>query len=183
MLMLPGVAFVYYGEEIGMNGSKPDEHIRTPMQWSNAVGAGFTAGTPWEAPQPEWASKNVAAQDRKPGSLLNHYRRLIHLRNQHPALNDGDLQQGAAMDPAVAAMMRRSPEETIMVVLNFDGRLLDRVLIMFDPVPSGGQYRLEPLYDDPSSACFVAGISAGGTAITLGNVAPHSLCTFRVISG
>lgn len=182
MLMLPGVAFVYYGEEIGMNGSKPDEQIRTPMQWSNAAGAGFTTGTPWEAPQPEWASKNVAAQDRKSGSLLNHYRRLIHLRNQHSALSDGDLQQGAAMNPAVAAIVRRSPEETIMVVLNFGDRLIDRVLIMFEPAPRGGQYQLEPLYNDPSSACFVAGVSAGGAAITLRNVAPHSLCTFRVLS-
>ena len=32
MLMLPGLPFVYYGEEIGMIGTKPDETIRTPMQ-------------------------------------------------------------------------------------------------------------------------------------------------------
>jgi alpha-amylase len=181
MLMLPGVAFVYYGEEIGMVGPKPDEQIRTPMQWSRAAGAGFTTGTAWEAPQPDWTSKNVAAQDGDPGSLLNHYRRLIHLRNEHPALSKGGLQQGAAMDPAVAALIRASPEETILVALNFGERAIDRVLIMFEPPARGGQYRLEPLYSDPPSACFGAGISAGGAAITLGNVAPHSLCTFRVL--
>ena len=36
MLMLPGMPFVYYGEEIGLVGPKPDEQIRTPMQWSAA---------------------------------------------------------------------------------------------------------------------------------------------------
>jgi glycosidase len=183
MLMLPGVAFVYYGEEIGMIGAKPDEQIRTPMQWSGAAGAGFTTGILWEAPQPDWVSKNVAVQDPDRSSLLNHYRRLIHLRNQHPALNEGDLRQGVAMDSAVTAMVRRSPEETILVALNFGDRLIDRVPMVFEQAPRAGQYRLEPLYNDPSSACFVVGISAGGTTITLGNVAPHSLCTFRVISG
>jgi glycosidase len=152
------------------------------MQWSSAGGAGFTTGTPWEAPQPDWVSKNVAAQDGDRASLLNHYRRLIHLRNQHPALSDGDLEVGAAMDPAVAAIMRRFPGETILVALNFGDRLIKSVVIMFPSDPPTKPFRLEPLYNDPSGACLVTGISAGGAAITLGNVAPHSLCTFRVLS-
>jgi glycosidase len=40
MLMLPGTPFVYYGEEIGMIGDKPDEHIRTPMPWSAVPNGG-----------------------------------------------------------------------------------------------------------------------------------------------
>jgi glycosidase len=32
LLTSPGVPFLYYGEEIGHTGSKPDENIRTPMQ-------------------------------------------------------------------------------------------------------------------------------------------------------
>ncbi len=38
----PGTPFIYYGEEIGMTGAKPDEKIRTPMQWSAEANAGFT---------------------------------------------------------------------------------------------------------------------------------------------
>ncbi len=48
LLTLPGTPFLYYGEEIGMPGTKPDERIRTPMQWLPAPGAGFTTGTPWQ---------------------------------------------------------------------------------------------------------------------------------------
>ncbi|HXL86386.1 MAG TPA: alpha-amylase family glycosyl hydrolase, partial [Gemmatimonadaceae bacterium] len=181
MLMLPGVPFVYYGEEIGMIGPKPDEQIRTPMQWSSAAGAGFTTGTPWEAPQPDWASKNVAAQDGDPVSLLNHYRRLIHLRNQHSALTAGDLAVETASDPAVAAIVRKSPEETILIALNFGDRLIDRVGVALAPALRRGPLRVEPLYSDPSSACVVAGIADDGTAITLEKMEPRSFCAFRVL--
>jgi glycosidase len=180
MLMLPGVAFVYYGEEIGMIGPKPDEQIRTPMQWSSAAGAGFTKGTPWEAPQPDWAWKNVAAQDGDPASLLNHYRRLIHLRNQHSALNSGDLALGNVSDPAVAAVVRQAPDETILVVLTFRDRSIDRVGIALASALRGRTFRLEPLYSDPSSACRVMLVEEG--AVTLGAVAPQSLCVFTVLS-
>ena len=180
MLMLPGVAFVYYGEEIGMIGPKPDEQIRTPMQWSSAAGAGFTTGTPWEAPQSDWASKNVSAQDGDPASLLNHYRRLIHLRNQHSALNAGDLAAETASDAAVAALVRQFPDETILIALNFGDRLIDRVGVTLAPALRGGPLRLEPLYSDPASACL--SISADGSAVTLGRIAPRSLCVFRVLS-
>ena len=39
LLTLPGLPFVYYGEEIGMTGDKPDPRLRTPMQWAARPGA------------------------------------------------------------------------------------------------------------------------------------------------
>ena len=74
LLTLPGLPFIYYGEEIGMTGDKPDERLRTPMQWSRAPSAGFTRGTPWEPLQPDLLTANVEAQDADPASLLNLYR-------------------------------------------------------------------------------------------------------------
>ncbi|MEN8844800.1 MAG: alpha-amylase family glycosyl hydrolase, partial [Candidatus Arcticimaribacter sp.] len=47
LLSLPGVPYLYYGEEIGMVGEKPDENIRLPMQWDTTPNGGFTTGTPW----------------------------------------------------------------------------------------------------------------------------------------
>src|SRR2546426_7554959 len=50
LLTLPGLPFVYYGEEIGMTGDKPDPRLRTPMQWNPFSGVGFTTGKAWESP-------------------------------------------------------------------------------------------------------------------------------------
>ena len=91
LFTLPGVPFVYYGEELGMTGDKPDPRLRTPMHWTAGRAAGFTTGAAWEPLQPDSATANVAVQNADPGSLLNHYRRLIHLRGANRALGAGDL--------------------------------------------------------------------------------------------
>ncbi|MEP6895940.1 MAG: alpha-amylase family glycosyl hydrolase, partial [Chloroflexota bacterium] len=59
LLTSPGTPFIYYGEEIGMQGKKPDEDIRLPMQWSADSNAGFTTGTPWRAPDVNYSQVNV----------------------------------------------------------------------------------------------------------------------------
>ena len=82
----PGIPFVYYGEEIGMLGAKPDPNIRTPMQWNAEKMAGFTTGSPWKEINPDAPERNVALQTENPDSLLSWYRELIALRNAHPVL-------------------------------------------------------------------------------------------------
>jgi alpha-glucosidase len=83
LLTLPGTAFIYQGEEIGMiDGPGADPPIdragrdgaRHPMQWD--ASGGFTTGTPW-LPMVDPAQRNVADQRDDPDSLLNHYRKLI----------------------------------------------------------------------------------------------------------
>ncbi|MDB4951396.1 MAG: alpha amylase catalytic region [Gemmatimonadetes bacterium] len=118
LLTLPGIPFVYYGEEIGMTGDKPDERLRTPMQWSAGPHAGFTTGTPWQALQPDSARTTVAAQDGVPGSLLNVYRRLIHLRARNAALANGRLVPLTASSGQVAAYLRRDGRRSVLVVAN-----------------------------------------------------------------
>jgi glycosidase len=118
LLTLPGLPFVYYGEEIGMTGDKPDERLRTPMQWSSATGAAFTRGTPWEPVQADWQTTTVARQDGDPASLLNLYRRLIRLRLDHSALGVGDYVPLPATNPSVAAYLRRDGERAVLVVAN-----------------------------------------------------------------
>ncbi len=118
LLTLPGLPFVYYGEEIGMTGAKPDPRIRTPMQWGPGSGVGFTTGTPWEAPQPDAATTNVAVEDADPGSLLNLYRRLIHLRKQNEALATGKLVPLSSGSSKVAAYLRRAGDHAVLVVAN-----------------------------------------------------------------
>ncbi len=92
LLTLPGMAFVYQGDEIGLRdgpGSDPpfdragrDAH-RHPMQWDGSPSGGFTTGTPW-LPLVDPSERNVETERRDPDSLLNHYRRLIALRRELP---------------------------------------------------------------------------------------------------
>jgi glycosidase len=184
MLMLPGIPFLYFGEEIGMIGPKPDEQIRTPMQWSNEPRVGFTTGTPWEAPQPDWSVTNVQAQDADAGSLLNHYRRLIHLRSEHPALRSGALDLGTASNSAVAAFVRRSQGETILIAVNFGAGAVSQVSATMDPgsaaFPMG---RFVRIYVDPSNTCSPELSILTGSSVALGAIAPYGLCVFRLTDG
>ena len=118
LLTLPGLPFVYYGEEIGMIGDKPDERIRTPMQWNARRGLGFTTGTPWEAAQPDSFTTTVEAQDADPNSLLTLYRRLIHLRKANTALATGALVPLTASQPSVVAYVRRAGGRAVLIVAN-----------------------------------------------------------------
>jgi glycosidase len=115
---LPGTPFIYYGEEIGMQGQKPDEDLRLPMQWSNTENAGFSADTPWRAPNKDYTTVNVTAQLDNPASLLNHYQTLIRLRKEHPALQSGDAILLDTGNSAVFALLRISGDESILVLVN-----------------------------------------------------------------
>jgi alpha-glucosidase len=90
LLTLPGAAFVYQGDEIGLpNGPGADrphdragrDPLRHPMQWDATPSGGFTTGRPWLPPiDPE--ARNVEAERGDPASLLELYRRLIALRRE-----------------------------------------------------------------------------------------------------
>ncbi|MCA0452925.1 MAG: alpha-amylase [Chloroflexi bacterium] len=111
-----GVPFLYYGEEIGMIGGKPDECIRTPMQWDDTLpNASFMLDKNCRTNQDEY---NVAVEDRDPDSLLNHYRALIHLRNDHAALRVGAFIPVASTAKELYSYIRRSSDETLLVVIN-----------------------------------------------------------------
>jgi alpha-amylase len=119
LLTGPGVPFLYYGEEIGQVGAKPDEMIRNPMPWTGDVNGGFTAAAqPWEPLQPGHEHRNLAMQDSDPGSLLNHYRRLIRLRQSEPALAIGAIRVLDSGRDDVLAFERSHGERSLTVIAN-----------------------------------------------------------------
>ena len=118
LMSLPGMPYVYYGEEIGMTGVKPDERLRTPMQWGGAHEAGFTTGTPWESLQPDSATVTVQSQEHDSTSLLSLYRRLVHLRAGNAALAHGVLVPMSASDTAFTAWARRDGDRVVWAIAN-----------------------------------------------------------------
>ncbi|GAB2538297.1 hypothetical protein GCM10027189_21100 [Rufibacter soli] len=118
-LTMPGVPFLYYGEEVGMSGSGVDEDKRKPMQWSTASNGGFTTGTPWRNLNSNFAQFSVQAMAGDPGSLLNHYKKLIQVRNAQPALRKGYYQEMSTSNPSVLAYARVFAQEAVVVVSNF----------------------------------------------------------------
>jgi glycosidase len=146
LLTSPGTPFIYYGEEIGMSGSKPDEEIRRPMQWTSGPNAGFTTGTPWEALDTNIAMANVAKESADPQSLLAHYRSLIQIRNDHSALRDGEFYIVDSGNSALYAALRMNKEETVLVLINLsDQPISDFGLTLKDAVLTDGTYKAETL--------------------------------------
>ncbi|MEO8624860.1 MAG: DUF3459 domain-containing protein, partial [bacterium] len=134
--------------EIGMLGAKPDERLRTPMQWSAAPGGGFTRGTPWERFQDDSAITTVEAQERDSLSLLNFHRRLIHLRDTTPALAHGRLVPLTVHDAGVAAYVRRDGNRSILVIANLASTPVEGVTLnSLDHALPAGSWTLRNLLD------------------------------------
>jgi glycosidase len=158
LLTLPGLPFVYYGEEIGMTGEKPDPRLRTPMHWSLGPAAGFTTGVPWEPLQDDSLTANVEAMNRDPASLLSRYRRLIRLRDRSSALARGDFVPVHGGVEQVAAYLRRTEAEVILVVANLGNTVGSRVALSADgAVLPEGEYRASELLGGGEAAALRVG--------------------------
>jgi glycosidase len=132
LLTSPGVPFIYYGEEIGMTGKKPDENIRLPMQWTSEANAGFTTGRPWRAPVSDHIYVNVEAQTATPTSLLEHYRALIQLRNNYSTLQTGALIPLKSNKPAVYSALRVDENGIFLILTNLSDKAIIEYNIALD---------------------------------------------------
>ncbi len=185
LLTIPGLPFVYYGEELGMTADKPDPRLRTPMHWSRKPAAGFTTGFPWEPLQPDSMTANVEAQDGDPRSLLNLHRRLIHLRDRHPALAAGDLLPLTASNESVAAFLRREGDRAVLVVANLGTAPLRGIsLSSTDQVLPSGRYALTSLIDGPSAAALQIGADGRVRGyVPLRNLGPQEVHILDIATG
>ncbi|HEX7021055.1 MAG TPA: alpha-amylase family glycosyl hydrolase [Gemmatimonadaceae bacterium] len=183
LLTLPGLPFVYYGEEIGMTGDKPDERIRTPMQWTTGPAAGFTSSKPWEPLQPDTATANVQVESADRSSLLSLYRRLIHLRASNGALGSGQLIALATDSTPVAAYLRADGTRVVLVVANLAARPQSDVRIWSrrGALPAG-RYRMRALLGGaPGTPFSVDGRGQFGGFVPVPTLAPHATYLFQLV--
>lgn len=156
-----GVPFVYYGEEIGMTGHKPDEQIRTPLRWDATAGGGFSSAPPWEPLNDDPVERSVATESADPDSVLSTYRSLIRLRTEHPALGHGDWNPVVASAPSVVASLRQADGETVLVVSNLGETAVDGVALALASGPLCGTPVAEALLG-PAQVRAPSVTAAGG---------------------
>ncbi len=104
----------------GINAMGRD-NARRPMHWTAGLHAGFTAGEPWLPVNPNHTEINAASAEADPDSVFHHYRRLIALRHDEPAVAEGDLTMLLPDDPAVYAYVRSHDGTELLVVANLSG--------------------------------------------------------------
>ena len=138
LLTAPGVPFIYYGEEIGMRGPKPDEKIRRPMQWSAENMAGFSTATPWWLPDENYPQVNVEAMNKDPQSLLNHYRALLAVRNNHSALRTGQYVEVSSSNSALFSSLRTAEKESVLVLVNLGNQPAKDIRLSWNSSPLQG---------------------------------------------
>ena len=181
-LTMPGVPFIYYGDEVGMKyqmnlpnkeGSNERAGTRTPMQWTKGKNAGFSTSEPEKLYFPvdtENGKLTVEAQDGDKKSLLSYTRQLTALRHSSKALdNDGDwklLNDDAHSYPMVYE--RTAGDEKYVVVLNPSAKS-----VAINVVSLGGKY--VPVLSTGKVSC------KGGKADVAIKAAGVSAAIFKVV--
>ena len=132
LFTLPGSSILYYGDEIGMGDNiwLPDRNgVRTPMQWTSAVNAGFSTAAPKSLYLPVVDNSvygpghvNVTDERTHPDSLLNSLRHMIAVRKEHPAFGRGSFAWVECEPLAVAAYLRQYGDDRVLVINNLSGQ-------------------------------------------------------------
>jgi maltose alpha-D-glucosyltransferase / alpha-amylase len=128
LFSLPGTPVMYYGDEIGMgdNVYLGDRFgVRTPMQWSMNVNAGFSMANPQRLflpvitdPVYRYESVNVATQDENPSSMLWWLKHVISMRKRLNIFGRGDIKFVDTSNAKVLAFVRTHEKQRIIVVAN-----------------------------------------------------------------
>ncbi len=183
LLTAPGTPFVYYGEEIGMTGQKPDENIRTPMLWSPDKYAGFSTVLPWEPVNCNYEEFNVETENEDPNSLLNLYRYLIKQRNDHAALRVGDYYTIRSENFSILAYLRASKAETLMVLINLSEEPIKGFTLSLNQGPLSGTYGLYPLEGESVVPDLISNQNGGFDAYDPGIEIPaNEMIIYQLIS-
>ncbi|MBV8225077.1 MAG: hypothetical protein JO232_07815 [Verrucomicrobia bacterium] len=156
---IPGTPILWYGEEIGMGdalGLEERNSVRTPMQWTADLNAGFSLADRSNLFRPvinkgayAYRKVNVQALRRDPGSLLNHLERMIRTRKEYPEFGTGTYRLLETSEPnkifahscqdengnAVIAAHNLTPKPS-KVTIELWEKTFDHFVHLFDQLPN-----------------------------------------------
>jgi glycosidase len=121
-LTLPGTPFIYYGEEIGMKGKKPDSLIREPFLWGEKKKKNKK-----EDRQPDWmpstfsTTKTVVPLNEQlndTASMFQLYKKLIKLRRRNSALSSREIISMTMADASLLAYKRQGNGQELIIIHN-----------------------------------------------------------------
>jgi alpha-amylase len=124
LMTLPGISWIYYGEEIGMSGVKPDNNIRQPFKWGEQrldyTTQGGTAIGTWNGYNQSLPGMTEQLLDEQ--SLLRTYIQMIQIRDQNQILSRGTL-----------SAINHSRSQLLVYVLTYEGQ---KVLVVHNLTPN-----------------------------------------------
>ena len=115
--MCNGNTFTYYGDEIGMLGSKNDPDKRIGMLWDNAK-TGMTKVPPGSTVQ-EYAFDGVKEQLADGNSILNYYKLCNNARNAFPAIMRGKIEKISSSEAKVLIFKKTYNDTSVIIAINF----------------------------------------------------------------
>ncbi len=98
---------------------KSRDNARTPVQWDDSPHAGFTAGTPWIAVNPNYTTINAKAETADFNSVFHYYKKLIALRKENPIMVYGKYEALMEDNEQLFVCTRTMDNEKLLVVCSF----------------------------------------------------------------
>ncbi len=117
-LLMPGVPFIYYGEEIGMLGSGSDPNKRMSFMWSDENTDGMTSILS-EADYSKRRYDALDVQMKDQESLYAHYKKVLAIRNRYAAFVDGRMYAYENDLKELYASRIESEDEELLIIHNF----------------------------------------------------------------
>lgn len=101
---------------------KSRDNSRTPMQWDDSIGGGFTKATPWINLSQNYKTINAKNEMNNEDSIFNHYKKLISLRKELEVIAHGEFKMIEKDHEDVLAYVRSYGDEKVIVINNFYGK-------------------------------------------------------------
>lgn len=129
--------------------SRSRDNARTPVQWDDSDHAGFTAGTPWIAVNPNYKEINAKAETKDPNSVFHYYKKLIALRKENPIMVYGRYEPMLEDSEELFVFTRTLDDKKLLVVCNFTDQETDFAI---PEEFAGGSCLIANMEDDYSKA-------------------------------